>query len=141
MSLEFKHLFSPLELGPITLKNRIYVTPHATMFASDDRNNIPGETLARYCGERAKGGVGLIEVSLAMVTAGVGQVAPDSAAHFSPLTIGHPMILSGRWPIRGYDPEAPCCSWARRVAGARRGPRRRLEPFCSAPSAHCQPGS
>jgi 2,4-dienoyl-CoA reductase-like NADH-dependent reductase (Old Yellow Enzyme family)/thioredoxin reductase len=101
----FKNLFAPIELGPIAVRNRIFVTPHATMFASDDRNNLPGERLAYYCAERAKGGVGLIEVSMGIVSAETSsQTAPDTDAHFSPLSGGHPMILTGRWPLRANDP-------------------------------------
>src|SRR5438132_6572063 len=102
-SPHFKHLFTPVEVGPLTLRNRIYVTPHATMFASDDRDNLPGDTLAHYCAERARGGAALIEVSMAIVSGGTGQAAPDTGAHFDRLSMGHPMILSGRWPIRGSD--------------------------------------
>ena len=100
----FEHLFSPLDLGPVKLRNRIYVTPHATMFTSDARDNLPGETLAYYCAERARGGAALIEVSMAIVTSEVGQTSPDTDAHYSPLNGGHPMILTGRWPLRATDP-------------------------------------
>jgi 2,4-dienoyl-CoA reductase-like NADH-dependent reductase (Old Yellow Enzyme family)/thioredoxin reductase len=74
------------------------------MFASDARDNLPGETLAYYCAERAKGGVALIEVSMAIVSSEVGQTSPDTDAHFSPINGGHPMILTGRWPLRATDP-------------------------------------
>jgi 2,4-dienoyl-CoA reductase-like NADH-dependent reductase (Old Yellow Enzyme family)/thioredoxin reductase len=74
------------------------------MFASDNRDNLPGDRLAEYCAERAKGGVGLIEVSMGIVALETGQTAPDTDAHFSQLSMGHPMILTGRWPIRASDP-------------------------------------
>jgi 2,4-dienoyl-CoA reductase-like NADH-dependent reductase (Old Yellow Enzyme family) len=103
---QFEHLFSPLEVGPVRLRNRIFLTPHATMFTSDARDNLPGETLARYCADRAKGGAALIEVSMAIVGDDVtSHVAPSASAHFHHLNGGHPMILSGRWPLRGNDPE------------------------------------
>ncbi len=104
VSQAFKYLFSPVELGPIIVKNRIYISPHATMFASDDRDNLPGDRLSYYCAERAKGGVGLIEVSMGRVTAGPGQAAIFTDSHFSPLNLGHPMDLTGRFPIRASDP-------------------------------------
>ena len=104
MSQAFEHLFSPIELGPITVKNRIYITPHATMFVSDNRDNLPGDRLSYYCAERAKGGVGLIEVSMARVVAGVGETSLLTDSHFSPLSLGHPMDLTGRFPIRASDP-------------------------------------
>lgn len=105
MSQALDHLFSPIELGPITVKNRIYITPHATMFASDDRDNLPGDRLSYYCAERAKGGVGLIEVSMGRVTAGIGgETAILTDSHYNPLHLGHPMDLTGRFPIRASDP-------------------------------------
>lgn len=103
MSSQFKHLFTPLDVGPVTLRNRISVTPHATMFTSDSRDNLPGERLATYCAERAKGGAALVEISMAIVSVEVGQTAPDTDAHFSHLSGGHPMILTGRWPLRATD--------------------------------------
>lgn len=80
------------------------MTPHATMFASDARDNLPGDILANYCAERAKGGAALVEISMAIVSVEVGQTAPDTDAHFSHLSGGHPMILTGRWPLRATDP-------------------------------------
>jgi 2,4-dienoyl-CoA reductase-like NADH-dependent reductase (Old Yellow Enzyme family)/thioredoxin reductase len=104
LSSQFKHLFTPIDVGPIRLRNRISLTPHATMFASDSRDNLPGDLLASYCAERAKGGAALIEISMAIVSVEVGQTAPDTEAHFSHLSGGHPMILTGRWPLRATDP-------------------------------------
>ena len=96
MATEFRYLFTPIELGPMKLRNRIYATPHATMFASDDRNNLPGDSLAYYCAERAKGGVALVEVSMAIVGDEVGQTSPDTASHFSPISGGHPNDPNGK---------------------------------------------
>ena len=98
----FDHLFNPIEVGPMSLRNRIYVTPHATFFASDNRDNLPGETIAHYCADRAKGGVGFIEVSLADCDP---YARPISESHFNPLNSGHPLIngTTGRWPLRGND--------------------------------------
>ena len=104
MSTQFKHLFTPIEVGPVKLRNRISVTPHATMFTSDARDNLPGDMIATYCAERAKGGAALIEISMAIVSDETGQTAPDTAAHFSHISGGHPMILTGRWPLRATDP-------------------------------------
>jgi len=75
------------------------------MFTSDARDNLPGEMIATYCAERAKGGAALIEISMAIVSDETGQTAPDTAAHFSPISGGHPMILTGRWPLRATDPK------------------------------------
>ncbi|MFI5420285.1 MAG: FAD-dependent oxidoreductase [Nitrososphaerales archaeon] len=102
----FPNLFSPVDIGPVRLKNRIFVTPHATNFASDNRDNFPGDRLAYYCAERAKGGVGLIEISMIAVTpvSGFSSVLEAGTdAHFAPLFAGNPISLTGRWPINGLD--------------------------------------
>ena len=53
----FRHLFSPIRLGPVTLENRIVFSAHLTNYA---RDGLPSEQHAAYYGARAKGGTGLI---------------------------------------------------------------------------------
>jgi 2,4-dienoyl-CoA reductase-like NADH-dependent reductase (Old Yellow Enzyme family) len=53
----FPHLFSPINIGNITLKNRIVFTPHHTKLAM---RGIVGQELIRYYERRAEGGVGMI---------------------------------------------------------------------------------
>ncbi len=50
-------LWSPLQLGPVTVRNRIVFSAHLTNYAED---GLPTEQHAAYYAERAKGGVGLI---------------------------------------------------------------------------------
>ncbi|MEN6461742.1 MAG: mycofactocin system FadH/OYE family oxidoreductase 2 [Syntrophomonas sp.] len=57
MNPEFSHLFSPVRIGPVTIKNRIVFSAHLTNFAE---NHLPSERHAYYYGERAWGGTGLI---------------------------------------------------------------------------------
>ncbi len=57
MNTEFLHLFSPVRIGPVTLRNRIVFPAHLTNFAD---NHMPTMRHAYYYGERAKGGAGLI---------------------------------------------------------------------------------
>jgi mycofactocin system FadH/OYE family oxidoreductase 2 len=54
---EFKYLFTPLALGPVTVPNRISFSAHMTNFGKD--HCISPQHL-HYYQERAKGGVGLI---------------------------------------------------------------------------------
>jgi len=61
---QFKYLFSPLTIGKVTVPNRILSTGHGTNFSVD---GIPGERLAYYHRERARGGVGLIVMECAMI--------------------------------------------------------------------------
>lgn len=58
MNSQFQYLFTPLKIGEVTLRNRIFSPPHGTVFA--EPNSLPNERLAYYHAERAKGGVGLI---------------------------------------------------------------------------------
>ncbi len=57
MSKRFKHLFSPIEIGKVELRNRIVFPAHLTNLAE---RGLPTERLCYYYAERAKGGCGLI---------------------------------------------------------------------------------
>lgn len=50
-------LYTPLDIGPVTVKNRIVFSAHLTNYARDGK---PSEQHAAYYAERAKGGTGLI---------------------------------------------------------------------------------
>lgn len=65
MAAQFQHLFQPLQLGPITVPNRICFSGHATLYA--DREGLPTEREAYYYAERAKGGVGFIVIGAGFV--------------------------------------------------------------------------
>ncbi|QFR01652.1 NAD(P)-binding protein [Streptomyces phaeolivaceus] len=55
-------LFEPLRIGPRTLRNRFYVTPHATNFGTD----FPGAE-AYYRGMRAEGGWAAVSTGACLV--------------------------------------------------------------------------
>ncbi len=55
--MKFPHLFSPVQVGPVTIKNRIYSTGHMTMMPRDGKVT---DDLIAYHEARAKGGAGLI---------------------------------------------------------------------------------
>ena len=55
--MEFKYLFTPLQIGNVTVRNRIFISAHSKQYAD---NNMMGRRHAFYYGERAKGGTGLI---------------------------------------------------------------------------------
>ncbi len=75
---EFPKLFSPLEIGGVTLKNRIVSTGHETAMA--DAGGI-SEAMLAYHEARARGGAGLIVVEVALV---------DDAAIF----VSHPIKVT-----------------------------------------------
>ncbi len=56
--MTFTHLFTPLTLGHVTLRNRIVSTPHATKFGKD---GYITERYIRYHAEKARGGAGLVQ--------------------------------------------------------------------------------
>jgi mycofactocin system FadH/OYE family oxidoreductase 2 len=53
----YRHLFSPLRVGPLVLRNRIMFSAHLTCYAQD---GLPSEQHAAYYAARARGGTGLI---------------------------------------------------------------------------------
>ncbi|MYE87916.1 FAD-dependent oxidoreductase [Candidatus Poribacteria bacterium] len=67
---EFKHLFTPLQLGHFTVKNRIVTSAHADALAED---GMPKEKARRYYEEKAKGGVGVL---MCFGSAGVHPTSP-----------------------------------------------------------------
>lgn len=55
--IQLAHLFSPIQLGSCTIRNRILQSGHVTGFGED---GLPSERHLRYYEARAKGGIGLI---------------------------------------------------------------------------------
>jgi len=55
--MAYRYLWSPLALGPVTVRNRIVFSAHLTNYARDGR---PTPQHAAYYGARAAGGAGLI---------------------------------------------------------------------------------
>ncbi len=55
--MQFPHLFSPLQIGRVTVANRISFSAHLTNLADD---GLPTERLIDYLAARARGGTGLI---------------------------------------------------------------------------------
>jgi 2,4-dienoyl-CoA reductase (NADPH2) len=53
----YRHLFSPLRVGPLMLANRVVFAAHLTNYACD---GLPTEQHAAYYARRAAGGAGLI---------------------------------------------------------------------------------
>ncbi|MEE8398611.1 MAG: FAD-dependent oxidoreductase [Desulfobacterales bacterium] len=58
MSEQFKHLFSPINLGSMTVPNRIVVPGHNP--GMQDLDSLPGEALTAYWESKARGGAGMI---------------------------------------------------------------------------------
>src|SRR4051812_38838061 len=60
----FPHLFSPIQIGSVTVKNRILSSGHDTVMAE---GGMIGDRLVAYQEARAKGGAGLIVLQVAGV--------------------------------------------------------------------------
>src|SRR5262249_61576506 len=71
MADELTSLFTPITVGAITLKNRIYSSGHAEAMAVDGR---PGDRLRRYHETKARGGCALT------IFGGAPSVPPSSPA-------------------------------------------------------------
>src|SRR5262249_51688496 len=71
MAHEFKYLFTPLRVGGLTLRNRIFSTAHAEAMAEDGK---PGPRLLRYHESKARGGAALT------IIGGSNSVHPSSPA-------------------------------------------------------------
>lgn len=63
---EYKYLFTPIKLGPITLKNRIVYAGHGTQFA-DPVTFLATDRAKYYYEERARGGAAMIALPLSSV--------------------------------------------------------------------------
>ena len=87
---EFKHIFEPLDLGFMTLENRIIMgSMHTGLEETRDWNRV-----ARFYSERAQGGVGL------MVTGGIapnreGAVFPKAAGLFTEEDLAGHRLVTG----------------------------------------------
>ena len=63
MTEEFNNLFSPIKIGPMTVRNRIVSSAHHPLFV-DLLTGLPQDRMKDYWVAKAKGGVGLIETYL-----------------------------------------------------------------------------
>lgn len=71
--MRYPHLFEPIQLNRLRIRNRIVSTAHAEVYAE---NGVPGERYVRYYEEKARGGVGLA------ICGGSSPVAKDSPAEW-----------------------------------------------------------
>src|SRR5919205_2837515 len=66
MTIErYPHLLSPIQIGGLTVRNRVLSSGHGTNFATD---GLPNARHLGYHVERAKGGIGLIIMEATSVT-------------------------------------------------------------------------
>ena len=63
--MKFDAMFQPIQIGPVTVKNRFVVPPMGNNFANTD--GTMSEQSVAYYRERAKGGFGLITIEATVV--------------------------------------------------------------------------
>src|SRR5262245_17742789 len=80
MAAEFERLFSPIRVGALTLKNRIFSSGHAEAMAAAGR---PTEQLVHYHEAKARGGCALT------IVGGSTSVHPSSPASSWRLIANH----------------------------------------------------
>lgn len=66
----YEHLFSPIQINGVKVKNRLVMGPMGNLFTTDALGR-PGAELIAYYAERAKGGVGLITSGLVPIHSGI----------------------------------------------------------------------
>jgi len=115
MTQQFEHLFKPIQLGPLTIPNRICFSAHMTLFAE---NNLPSRRQVYYYAERAKGGVGLIVVG--------GSFTHETSNWFAgDLRVDNEAAISGYRRItdavheHGTKILSQCWHWGREMASVR----------------------
>jgi len=85
--MRYPHLFEPIQLNKLKIRNRIVSTAHAEVYAED---GIPGERYIRYYEEKARGGVGLA------ICGGSSPVAKDSpGAWWSSVNLSRDETMEG----------------------------------------------
>ena len=125
--MKFNAMFQPINIGPMTVKNRFVVPPMGNNFANTDGSM--SEQSAAYYRERAKGGFGLITIEATVVHKGakggprncrrsVGRTLSGDVA--SCQALGQP--AAGPCGAGDHHRRGRCC---RRVAGEPAGPARR----------------
>jgi mycofactocin system FadH/OYE family oxidoreductase 2 len=83
--MQFPHLFSPLQIGRVTVPNRISFSAHLTNLAE---NGLPSERLTAYLAARARGGTGLIITEEQ-------SVHPTDRAYEHLIEAFHPEVIPG----------------------------------------------
>lgn len=94
---QFPHLFSPISINNLTLKNRIISTGHETHL---NDNGIIGDRMVAYHEARAKGGAGLIMTEVALVHPGAVFVADPIRVDTDDCIAGYERLAN---VLHGYD--------------------------------------
>lgn len=86
MAQQFQYLFTPIQIGPVTIRNRIFSPPYETNLVEDEAKGW-WDRQANFHAERAKGGIGLIIMSeiCAHPAGAIYTMMPIDERHVAPL--------------------------------------------------------
>ena len=87
---KYPHLFNPLTILDLTIRNRVFISSHATMLAEE---YAPGDRLIAYLEKKAIGGAGLIITEAA-------HPHPSSSEAVNELCIWEPSFSQGLQQLR-----------------------------------------
>lgn len=87
----YNHIFEPLTIRRMTMKNRVMMTPMGTNYAG--QNGEINEKHIKYYEQRAKGGTGLIMVENASVS------SPEGSNGTTQLRIDHDSYIPGLYNL------------------------------------------
>ena len=105
---QFPHLFRPLTIQGVTLKNRIAISAHIAGWWVD--GGLPSDAFVAYVEERAKGGVGLFVIGATIPERGH-AVAPSAEACVTPIALlpkHHPACSQWERPNKVCAETANC---------------------------------
>ena len=86
ISQRYPHVISPINIGPVEVRNRLYMPPHglALTAAGPHGSAVPSDDCAYYYAERVEAGVGLVFHSLSTIPRHrlASPLYEDSVPHF-----------------------------------------------------------
>jgi 2-enoate reductase len=103
----YDHLFSPIQVNSVRIKNRIVMGPMGNVGMADETGR-PSNKMIRYYAERAKGGAGLITSGLVPVSYNVeaSLTEPATSASCPVSTDRAPFSPAGGFWLKAFMPTA-----------------------------------
>lgn len=89
--MTYEHIFKPIQVGKLTLKNRIEIAPHEPKFASWD--GLVTNEFITYTANMAKGGPALITVGDSPITQGYADTSPFA------INLAHRYVANGLFKL------------------------------------------
>ncbi|XXK28878.1 hypothetical protein ACMAZH_03660 [Arenicellales bacterium nBUS_45] len=126
---DYHHLFSPLEIGPMQVRNRVLISAHVPGFAE---NNKPGKQYIAYHQNYARNGVGLqITGGTPVHESGLLSTSSDGLWNLDDSIIpGYQAFERGSPPRRRPNSCPACTQWRYGINWAARA--RELVSICGA---------